>query len=223
ESNSTLPRTFLIIAPNVIVYERLKVDFADGRIFNEDPLRPPEWQGDWQMSVVLRDTPTQPSTLGAVYLTNVQRLYDAPVDRAARNETPEMTGVVGLPVRRDAAITGEALRDLVLRHDELMVINDEGHHLHNEDLQWHKVIVGLHDKLQGRGLPGLACQLDFTATPKYQKTGGLFREIVVDYPLAQAVDDRIVKCPIMGELSGVIEQESRRASVKYRDRLTAGI
>ena len=37
EPNSTLPRTFLVIAPNVIVYERLEVDFADGRIFDEDP------------------------------------------------------------------------------------------------------------------------------------------------------------------------------------------
>ena len=87
EPNSTLPRTFLVIAPNVIVYERLKVDFAGGRIFDEDPLIPPEWQGHWQMSVVLRDSPSPPSTLGALYLTNVQRLYDAPLDRAARNET----------------------------------------------------------------------------------------------------------------------------------------
>lgn len=222
EPNSPLPRTFLIIAPNVIVYERLKVDFADGRIFAEDPLIPPEWQGDWQVSVVLRDNPSPPSTLGAVYLTNVQRLYDAPVDRAARNETPEMTAVLGPPVRRDAAVTGEALRDLVLRHGELMVIDDEGHHLHNEDLEWHKVIVGLHDRLQSRGLHGLACQLDFTATPKHQN-GALFRDIIVDYPIAQAVDDGIVKRPIMGELTGVIEQESKRASVRYRDRLTAGI
>ena len=222
EPNSPLPRTFLVIAPNVIVYERLKVDFRDGRIFAEDPLIPSEWQGDWQMSVVLRDNPSPASTLGAVYLTNVQRLYDAPVDRAARNETPEMTGVLGMPVHRDAAVTGEALRDLVLRHRELMVINDEGHHLHKEDLEWHKVVVGLHDKLQGRGLTGLACQLDFTATPKHQN-GALFREIIVDYPVAQAVEDGIVKRPIMGELSGVIEQQSKRASVKYRDRLTAGM
>ena len=224
EPNSPLPRTFLIIAPNVIVYERLKVDFANGRIFAEDgdPLIPPEWRADWQMSVVLRDNPSAPSTVGTLYLTNVHRLYDARVDRTTRNETPEMTGVLGPPVRGDAAMTGEALRDLVLRPGELMVINDEGHHLHNEDLQWHKVIVGLHDALQARGGPGLACQLDFTATPKHQN-GALFREIIVDYPIAQAVEDGIVKRPIMGELSGVIEQDSKRASVKYRDRLTAGV
>ncbi len=222
EPNSVLPRTFLVIAPNVIVYERLKVDFADGHIFNEDPLIPPEWKSDWQMSIVLRDNPSPPSTLGGLYLTNIHRLYDSSGDRASRNENPIMTAVMGPPVRGDATVTGEALRDLVLRHGELMVINDEGHHLHTDDLEWHKVIVGLHDELQGRGHPGLACQLDFTATPKHQN-GALFQEIIVDYPIAQAVDDGIVKRPILGELSGVIEQQSERASVKYRDRLTAGI
>ena len=222
EPNSPLPRTFLVIAPNVIVYERLKVDFADGHIFDEDPLIPPEWRADWQMSVVLRDNPSSPSTLGAVYLTNIHRLYDAPTDRAARNETPEMTGVMGPPVRRNATVTGEALRDMVLRHGELMVIDDEGHHLHNEDLEWRKVILGLHERLQAQGASGLTCQLDFTATPKHQN-GALFREIIVDYPIAQAVEDGIVKRPIMGELSGVIEQQSKKASIRYRDRLTAGI
>ncbi|MBI2304840.1 MAG: DEAD/DEAH box helicase family protein [Chloroflexi bacterium] len=222
EPNSPLPRTFLLIAPNVIVYERLKVDFEAGRIFNEDPIVPPEWKADWQMTVVLRDSPSRSATVGSLYLTNVQRLYDAPQDRSARNETPEMIAMLGPRVRESASITGEALRDLVLGHRELMVINDEGHHLHNEDLEWHKVIAGLHDSLQARGRPGLACQLDFTATPKHQN-GALFREIVVDYPVAQAVEDGIVKRPILGELKGAVEYTGKKASVIYRDRLTAGV
>lgn len=222
EPNSPLVKTFLIVAPNVIVYERLKTDFEDGRIFKEDPLIPPEWQADWQMSVMLRDNPSRPSTMGAVYLTNVHRLYDAPEDRRARNEPSEMTAMVGPPVRGDATVSGEALRDLILRHGELMVINDEGHHLHNEDLEWRKVIVGLHETLEKSGRGGLAAQLDFTATPKHQN-GALFREIVVDYPIAQAVEDGIVKRPILGELKGVREYDSPKASNKYRDRLTAGV
>ena len=200
EPGSQMPRTFLLIAPNVIVYERLKSDFEDGRVFRERPLVPPEFLAHWQMSVVLRDSPTAPSTLGALYLTNVQRLYDAPADRAARNEPSAMTGVLGPPVRKDAALTGVALRELITRHDRLMVLNDEGHHLHNDDLEWAKVIGGLHEKIAPRG-GGVLAQLDFTATPKHQN-GALFREIVVDYPVAQAVADGIVKRPILGELSG---------------------
>ncbi len=221
EPGSELPRAFLLIAPNVIVYERLKTDFEDGRVFREDPLIPPEFQSQWQFSVVLRDNPSAPSTLGALYLTNVQRLYDAPADRASRNEPPAMTGVLGPRVRPDAAGSGEALRDLVARHDRILVMNDEGHHLHNDDLEWAKVIARLNDTLAERG-GGVAAQLDFTATPKHQN-GALFREIVVDYPIAQAVADGIVKRPILGELSGVVDYQSNDASNRYRDRLVAGV
>src|ERR1700693_849062 len=35
-------KTFLLIAPNVIVLELLKADFANGNIFREDPIRPKE-------------------------------------------------------------------------------------------------------------------------------------------------------------------------------------
>ena len=48
---------------------------------------------------------------------------------------------------------------------------------------------------------GVVSQLDFSATPKYEK-GGVFRHVVVDYPLAQAVADGIVKTPIIGEVKG---------------------
>ena len=221
EPGSEMPRAFLLIAPNVIVYERLKTDFEDGAIFREDPLIPPEHQAHWQFSVVLRDNPSAPQTRGALYLTNVQRLYDAPADRASRNESPAMTGVLGPRVRPDAALTGERLRDLVARHDRILVMNDEGHHLHDDDLEWAKVIAGLNAKIAERG-GGVAAQLGFTATPKHQD-GRLFREIVVDYPLADAVADGIVKKPILGELAGLVDLQSDDAAVRYRDRLTAGV
>ena len=48
---------------------------------------------------------------------------------------------------------------------------------------------------------GVVSQLDFSATPKDEK-GGVFRHVVVDYPLAQAVADGIVKTPVIGEVTG---------------------
>lgn len=42
EDEKNFARTFLIMAPNVIVYERLKTDFGDGKIFIFDPLIPNE-------------------------------------------------------------------------------------------------------------------------------------------------------------------------------------
>ena len=43
EDNSDLSKTILVIAPNVIVYERLKVDFGNGHVFREYPFVPDEW------------------------------------------------------------------------------------------------------------------------------------------------------------------------------------
>ena len=68
---------------------------------------------------------------------------------------------------------------------------------HTDDLEWNKVIAGMDEELTTTTGAGLRAQLDFTATPKHT-TGALFQEIVVDYPIAQAVEDGIVKRPILG-------------------------
>ena len=75
---------------------------------------------------------------------------------------------------------------------DLVVLNDEAHHVHDEDLKWSQSLLAVH-----RALPqGLALWLDFSATPKDQ-LGMYFPWTVCDYPLAQAVEDRIVKAPLI--------------------------
>ena len=69
---------------------------------------------------------------------------------------------------------------------------------------------------------GLAAQLDFSATPRYQK-GGLFTWTVFDYPLKQAIIDGVVKRPMKGVTAGMDEARSDVASVKYQGYLTAGV
>ena len=69
--------------------------------------------------------------------------------------------------------------------------------------KWNQTIERLHASCgthAGRA-GGVVSQLDFSATPKDQK-GQVFRHVVVDYPLAQAVDDGIVKTPLIGEVTG---------------------
>ena len=44
-AGSELSMNFLVVAPNVIVYQRLERDFADNRLFHQLPLVPPEWKG----------------------------------------------------------------------------------------------------------------------------------------------------------------------------------
>ena len=57
ESDSPLARHFVVIAPNLTVFERLKEDFGNGRIFDSDPLIPVAWKGDFNLTVVLQDSP----------------------------------------------------------------------------------------------------------------------------------------------------------------------
>ena len=57
---SDLSTNFLIVAPNVIVYQRLEKDFASNRIFHELPLIPPEWKGSFSQKVILRGEAAEP-------------------------------------------------------------------------------------------------------------------------------------------------------------------
>jgi len=105
--------SFLVIAPNVIVFERLKVDFADGGTFRRDPLVPPEWAEDFELTVLLQDDPAPVTTRGVLYLTNVQRLYDPPV-RSRLAEPNPVEAMLGPRVRRDVEASGaEELVDRV--------------------------------------------------------------------------------------------------------------
>lgn len=216
EPGSTLPLHFVLIAPNLTVYERLKDDFENGAIFYRDPVLPPEWRHDFQVQVVLQDEPGGATTLGTVYVTNIHRLYEA---REANMEPEEETeAIFGPSVKRAQALdTGAALRERLARHPSLMIINDEAHHVHDPELAWMRAIDTLHTESQRRGNRGVCLQLDFTATPKHPD-GSLFRHIVSDYPLGDAVDAGIVKVPVLGESDELrlLGDKQAPASLRYR-------
>jgi type III restriction enzyme len=48
EARDDFAKTFLLIAPNVIVFERLRTDFEGGRVFRADPVVPPELEIFWR-------------------------------------------------------------------------------------------------------------------------------------------------------------------------------
>jgi type III restriction enzyme len=64
-------------------------------------------------------------------------------------------------------------------------------------------------------------QLDFSATPKDNK-GNIFKHVICDAPLGEAVDAGIVKSPIIGRGQQLIEQPGEDASVKYQHHLMLG-
>jgi len=207
EDDSPMTTSFLVIAPNLIVFERLKSDFGDAATFRRDPLVPPEWTHDFDLAVLLQDDAAPVTARGVLYLTNVQRLYEPPVTRGKNKGAPNpVEAMLGPRVNRDLdASAADALFQRIADRSRVMVLNDEAHHVHDERLKWNQTIERIHDELRARTPDdpgaGVVSQLDYSATPKYEK-GGVFRHVVVDYPLAQAVADGIVKTPVIGEVSG---------------------
>lgn len=188
---SELSTNFLIVAPNVIVYQRLERDFASNKIFHELPLIPPEWNGRFSQKVILRGEAGEPDPSGNLVLTNIQQLYESRDDEWTPQNAVE--ALLGKKPNKDLAASGQrSMLERVKSLKDIVVINDEAHHVHDDDLAWSQSLLAIHEALP----KGLSMWLDFSATPKDQR-GMYFPWTICDYPLAQAVEDRIVKAPII--------------------------
>lgn len=188
---SELSTNFLIVAPNVIVFQRLERDFASNQIFYDLPLIPPEWRGQFSQKVILRDEAGEPDPSGNLVLTNIQQLYES----RDQEWTPQnaVEALLGKKPNKDLAASGQrSMLERLKSLKDLVVINDEAHHVHDDDLAWNQSLLAIHEALPN----GLSMWLDFSATPKDQR-GMYFPWTICDYPLAQAVEDRIVKAPII--------------------------
>ena len=188
---SELSTNFLIVAPNVIVYQRLEKDFASNRIFHELPLIPPEWKSGFSQKVILRGEATEPDPSGNLFLTNIHQLYESRDEEWTAANAIE--ALLGKKPAQDLAASGQrSMLERVKSLGGLVVLNDEAHHVHDEKLAWTRSLLAIQQALPH----GLAAWLDFSATPKDQN-GMYFPWTVCDYPLAQAVEDRIVKAPLI--------------------------
>jgi type III restriction enzyme len=213
EDNSDLSETILVIAPNVIVYERLKTDFENGAVFYQFPFVPDEWKYDWNMSFIMREDQVKTSNDGTFYLTNIHQIYES------RAETQEDLGPIGnllgqKPKKDSQASWLESLYERILKHDDLLIINDEAHHVHDDELAWYKSIMSFHANLLEKKKKGLSLLFDLTATPKDQN-GTFFPWIISDYPLAQAIEDKIVKTPLIVHQSEKTSPDNRQITNAY--------
>jgi type III restriction enzyme len=208
--NSPLSSNFLIVAPNVIVYQRLEKDLASNRIFYELPLIPSEWRGAFGQKVILRGEATEPDSSSNLFLTNIHQLYES----RDQEWTPQnaIEALLGKKPAQDLGASGQrSMLERLKSLKDLVVLNDEAHHVHDEDLAWNQSLLAIH-----RALPkGLALWLDFSATPKDQN-GMYFPWTVCDYPLAQAVEDRIVKAPLI-----VTKEDDPKRPAQDPDQVTA--
>ncbi len=230
EKDSNLSKNFLLITPNVIVFERIKNDFEGLKIFMTDPVLPDNgyqgqnWRDDFQVTLHLQDDLRSISDTGNIFLTNIHRVFESDInERSAEDEDSSDYFLGEKPVTKtnDSTVDlGMIVRDM----DELIVINDEAHHLHDEKSAWVKSIEDIHNRLKLKG-NRLALQLDLTATPK-KNDGSIFVQTISDYPLVEAIHQRIVKNPVVPDAASrgkLKENQSALFSEKYRDYINLGI
>lgn len=233
EDNSTLARNFLLIAPNIIVLDRLRADFDGLRIFFNDPVLPDNghaghnWRDDFQVALHIQDDVRIVRATGNIFLTNIHRVYlgDVPEpsleDEDLRDYFLAPFGDKPVGKTNDSNIDlGEVVREI----DELAVFNDEAHHIHDNRLAWFQCIQDIHHRLLQKDLR-LTIQVDVTATPRHDN-GAIFVQTVSDYPLVEAIAQNVVKHPVLPDAASrakLAEHKSPIITEKYADYLQLGI
>src|SRR3989339_197038 len=217
ENNKEFTKNFLIIAPNIAVQDRLREDLEGGKIFKNDPIIPIEFQNYWDVDVILEDEMTSRSTKGRIYLTNVQKLYERFIDT---NNLNPVEIIIGTKPREKTAY--ELIFEDIQKNNDISIINDEAHHVWDPESKWNEFIQKVFKNFRNNNKT-FGFQLDFSATPKKQDGGKLFEWIITDFPLADAIVNRIVKYPIIGEVENAKETPSERADIIYRDYIEAGV
>lgn len=230
EPDSGLSRNFLVIAPNIIVLDRIYSDFQGLRIFFADPVIPDNgydgrnWRDDFQLTLHKQDEVRVTQPAGNIFLTNIHRVYcgeDIPPSPDDENTMDYFFGPRPSGKTTDSKVgLGMIVRDI----DELMVLNDEAHHIHDKKLAWFKSIEDIHHRLLQKG-GALSLQLDVTATPKHNN-GAIFVQTVADYPLVEAISQNVVKNPVLPDGASrekLSERPSAKFTEKYADYLDLGV
>jgi type III restriction enzyme len=231
EADSTLSRNFLIIAPNIIVLERLKTDLEELKMLFQEPFIPSDgfkdrdWYTDFQFTYHYQDDIKTLAKEGNIFLTNIHRVFfnesnegrgDDPASFFLGNKPkPDADTSKGLDLGK--ILRGGKIKDLV-------ILNDEAHHIHDPSLAWFKSIKDIHEKLKAENSFGLSLQADYTATPK-GNSGGIFPQTVSDFPLVEAIKCGIVKQPVLPDDESrkkLVEKPSDDFIERYKDFLDLG-
>lgn len=228
EENSSLSKNFLIIAPNIIVLNRLRKDFDGFKMFFDEPFIPEngymdrDWKNDFQLTLHIQDDLKPITQSGNVFLTNTHRV--------GFNEDPEQnfeTTFLGIKPKPDADVSKGLDLGKILRSDKidnLMVLNDEAHHIHDSSLRWFQNIQDISDKLKLKTGHGICLQADFSATPRHNN-GSIFVQTICDYPLVEAIKQNVVKSPVLPDEASrekIHEKDSSDFIERYRDYIHLG-
>ncbi len=230
EPDSELARNFLVITPNIIVLDRIRTDFDSLRIFFADPVLPDNghngrnWRDDFQLTLHIQDDVNITRKTGNIFLTNIHRVYASNEVEPSFEDDDMMDYFLGKRPTGKITDSKVDLGNIVREIDELVVLNDEAHHIHDNRLAWFKSIEDIHNRLKQKD-HFLSLQVDVTATPKHNN-GAIFVQTVSDYPLVEAITQNVVKHPVLPDAASRAKLAERQSSIfteKYTDYLHLGV
>ena len=192
--------------------------------FNQDPIIPPnQYEGkNWNFypKVHIQDNIGSLSNNGNIFLTNIQRFVTRSEQSEQNNSIDYFLGEKPVTKTKDNKIL---VKDIVNNIKDIVVFNDEAHHIHDKKLAWNRTIENINNNLVQKNSK-LPLQIDVTATPKHQN-GNIFIQTVSDYPLVEAIAQNVVKSPILPDEAsrGKLEEKtSSKFSERYRDYIDLG-
>lgn len=233
EPDSALARNFLLIAPNIIVLDRLRADFDGLRIFFNDPILPDNghhgrnWRDDFQITLHIQDDVRVVRDTGNLFLTNIHRVFLSDVPEPSLEDDDLRDYFLAPFGPRPSGKTTDSktdLGELVREIDELAVFNDEAHHIHDPRMAWFKSIQDIHLRMLQKDRR-LALQVDVTATPRHNN-GAIFVQTVADYPLVEAIHQNVVKHPVLPDAASRARLQEVKSAIiteKYADYLQLGV
>jgi len=221
ENDGDYTSKFLLISPNIIVYERLKRDFEGRKIFKAHPFIPPEWEDSFNLRVILRDEPIGVIPEDALFLTNIQQLEEKGNKQEEVGDFLDETLVLEA-VQRQKLTEPNRIREVLSSCPNVAILKDEAHHIYNVEKAWKMILLKLHKDLEATAGKGINMELDFSATPKTE-TGAYFPWIIEDFTLKEAIEMDIVKRPLKGTVKKARETASAKAHERYMAWIDAGV
>jgi len=199
---------FMLCAPGNIVFERLLDSFlgkknqegkrqAHTADIRKNVFMPTNWRDDFNLRVYSKDDLQEGTTTTEspfVLITNWHQLMDT-----RRQHEDTLAEDMGLEIRSDStSLRVERFVEFLTHNNDLIIINDEAHHVHNatdsDQKRWQDSIDVLREKLSPKK-DSVFAQFDFTATPFVikGKNKEYFPHVIYDYGLVEAMRAMLVK------------------------------
>lgn len=228
EVDTGLSSNFLVIAPNIIVLNRIRKDFEGLKYFFDDPFIPQngwmdrDWLNDFQLTLHIQDELKPITKSGNIFLTNIHRVFlneetEPSIEEIFLGKKPKADADTSKGLDLGKLLRGDKIKDLI-------VLNDESHHIHDASLAWFKSIEDISNKLKLKTGKPIALQCDVSATPKHTN-GAIFVQTICDYPLVEAIQQNVVKSPVLPDeasRSKLEEKPSEDVVERYQDFIHLG-